>query len=115
MVGYISLLWGTQEKPLPIFKDVTPVVSVVKQMMRNRPYRIYLLLKIPMTIGGLLPTAVALDLLKYVCHEENSAQSFQILLGVALLCCFLGIPVLVKLTHWYGKTQVLLHSLSSCE
>ena len=71
----------------------------------SRTHRVALR-QVPAIFGGLLPPTMALDMVKYVGDQENSAVSFQLLLGVALIACFLFIPMTVKLTHWYDKTTV---------
>eukprot|EP00668_Euglena_longa_P029912 GGOE01037296.1.p1 GENE.GGOE01037296.1~~GGOE01037296.1.p1 ORF type:complete len:434 (-),score=117.21 GGOE01037296.1:479-1780(-) len=76
-------------------------------MLRNRPYAIYIWMRIPLTIATMLPTSLFLEVLKYIGKRENSAAAFQTILAVALLTCFVSIPVLVRVTKRMGKTAVL--------
>ena len=56
MVAYALLLLFVKERHAsPTPRQDVPVPAAVRRLLANRPYRMYLLMRIPMTFLALLP------------------------------------------------------------
>lgn len=106
--SYVLLLWGVAEKQLSV-KEVPaiPLTPALMRMMRNPPYRWYLLMKVPMTFLGQLPYQLVLLFYQNNMRMENVSSHYLYTLALALMGAFLSIPVQLKLSQALGRKQTL--------
>ena len=108
LFSYVLLLWGVAEKQLSL-KEVPaiPLTAALMRMMRNPPYRWYLLMKVPMTFLGQLPYQLVLLFYQNNMRMENVSSHYLYTLALALTGAFLSIPIQLKLSQTIGRKQTL--------
>jgi len=98
-------------KERPVRQEIqVPKVPVVPQSMRlllNRPYIIYLLFRVPMTIAALLPASLLLDYVHYAMAVESYNLLYYLCITVVILSIFFSVPFLLWAAKKYGKRAVL--------
>ena len=107
-VAIVVLLRGVKERPPPKAAAVAaPIIPSVRDMFSNRPYMLYLLFRVPMTLAALLPSNLLVDYVKFNMREENWSETYYFAMAIVLLSVFLAIPLLVRLSRRFGKGRVL--------
>ena len=111
-VAYLLLLGVVGERPPPEKKvEAMPVVPTVRAMLRNRPYVLYLAMRVPMSIFSLVPSNMALYFAKHNLRLENYVTTYSLVLVIALLSAMLFIPIQVLLAKKLGKPRACMWSL----
>ena len=111
-VAYLFLLGVVGERPPPEKKvEAMPVVPTVRAMLRNRPYVLYLAMRVPMSIFSLVPSNMALYFAKHNLRLENYVTTYSLVLVIALLSAMLFIPIQVLLAKKLGKPRACMWSL----
>jgi len=118
VAALLVLVCCVQERPvaaikgqedLKVVEGVPPVVAL-RRALNNKPYRIYLAMKIPISIVGLIPANMAPYLLRYGMKMENWSSFYFTFLIVVLSASFTSTPFVALLMRRYGKREVLLYS-----
>ena len=88
-------------------KSVPPVVAL-RRALSNRPYLIYLAIKFPIALFGLMPINLLSYFLRYGMLMENWADTYFLGLIVGLFVSVLSIPAVWALARRFGKREILL-------
>jgi len=114
-IAYFLLLWGVKERaqpPTPSATKALPFVVSLRRLLSVEPYRMYLTMRIPMTILGLLPYMTLL----YYCQNNMEIESIQSTLGmtqiIALVGALIATPTMTWLASKYGRRATLTGLLS---
>ena len=106
------LLWGVQERPLPKSKEL-PLGTSVLRLLSNPRYRIYLLMRVPMTVLGLLPYQMILFFIQNNLAVESAASWYTVMAGIALLGAISSTPAMTWASKRFGRPATLTFVLGS--
>jgi len=113
LVAWALLLWGVREgaavddaRTAPVAPTVPFAVSFMR-MIRNPPYRYYLLMKVPMTFLGQLPYQLLLLFYQNNMRLESTPDHLYITQLCAILGAFVSIPCQLWLSRRFGRKATM--------
>ena len=84
----------------------TPIIPTGRRLLANRPYVLYLIMKIPLSLFSLIPSNMASYFVRNAMQREAYTLDYSIALGLALVGGLLGSPVIVTFAKKYGKAKM---------
>lgn len=108
MASMMHLLCGISERKFEKEKVVNvPMVPQTRRMLANRPYRIYLWMRVPLSLTGLMPVNLVAYYIKFVMGVEGyiAIQSIGSLLF--LITAIAAICPLILLSRRFERHRVL--------
>jgi len=109
LLSIAVLVYGVRERPATPVTRVQ-VVPSVRRLFANRPYMMYLLFRIPMTIASLLPSNLIGDYIHYSIKVEDWNTLYSMTVATVILSIFFSIPFLVWAAKRYGKREVISYT-----
>mmetsp|Transcript_33893 Transcript_33893/g.100971 ORF Transcript_33893/g.100971 Transcript_33893/m.100971 type:complete len:759 (+) Transcript_33893:85-2361(+) len=110
VLAWASLLCNVVERPPPP-EDHTilpvPIVPSARRVLANKPYLVYLLMKMPLSLVSLMPSNLAALWVKHNMALEAWNSMYNAVLMFALVGAMASIGVLVRSAQQYGKAAVL--------
>lgn len=107
-ITFFYMFKSVKERELPP-REFKPLVPAILSTFKNSPYLIYLLMKVPLSVAGMMPVAMAPYFIKLVLQEENTTIWFGAILVIIILSALAGTPLLVFLQQKYDKRIVLFY------
>jgi Na+/melibiose symporter-like transporter len=112
MVAYVLVL-TVKERPLPRTARSIPVAASVHRFLSNRPYRSYLLMRIPMTCLYLLPFQTLLLFLQNNLETEYVGELLGNTMIVAIAGSIISAPCMTCAASRFGRSRTLTVLLSA--
>lgn len=113
LMSTAHLCYSITERPPPprlITKEGevdVPFIPAARRVFSNRPYLVYLAMRIPMTLNSLMPSNMMSYYVKAVMMQENVVAMTTTSAGISLLSAVICIPILVCLAKRFGKSNLL--------
>jgi len=103
---YLLVMCGVHERPLSARTEL-PFTSSLMRLLANDKYRIYLVMRIPMTVLGLLPAQVFLYYLQNNLSVEVAGTLYGNVLIVALAGAIISSPLMTYCSGRFGRPATL--------
>ena len=107
---YINLVVNVQERPDFANRAPNPLVPGVRRVMRNRAFRVLLLVYVTGSVTGAIPGLMMPYFTKYVLQPENPDMWLGIFLAIYFGSGFLFLPLWMLLARKLGKKNAWLIS-----
>jgi GPH family glycoside/pentoside/hexuronide:cation symporter len=100
---YTNLVIQIRERPDFVNRAPNPLVPGVRRVMRNRAFRVLLLVYVTGSITGAIPGLMMPYFTKYVLQPDNPDQWLGIFLAIYFGSGFIFLPVWILLARRFGK------------
>lgn len=109
---YANLVRNVRERPDFVNRAPNPLVPGVRRVMRNRAFRVLLLVYVTGSVTGAIPGLMMPYFTKYVLQPENPDQWLGIFLAIYFGSGFVFLPVWILLARRFGKKPAWLISFA---
>jgi Na+/melibiose symporter-like transporter len=106
-VATLPLVKFVRDEPKKKNVEELPILPGVTEIMYNRPYLNYLIMKVPMTIATHIPVTLLPYMIKNLGKFENVALMQYLMIAVVVLTALIACPITAAASNRYGKTKVL--------
>mmetsp|Transcript_30750 Transcript_30750/g.94200 ORF Transcript_30750/g.94200 Transcript_30750/m.94200 type:complete len:773 (+) Transcript_30750:162-2480(+) len=114
LFAYVVLLGAIKERPLPADDHLilpVPFIPSARRVLANRPYLLYICMKLPLALFALMPSNLASLWVKHNMALEGWIGMYNYVLIYALLGGMGTIGILVSAAQRFGKKTVLVYVL----
>ncbi|HIG39859.1 MAG: glycoside-pentoside-hexuronide (GPH):cation symporter [bacterium] len=108
VILYLNLVVRVKERPSFMTRESNPLIPGVRRVMRNKVFRLLLIVYLVGSITGAIPGLMMPYFTKYVLQPENPDMWLAIFLASYFLAGFLSLPVWVWLSRKFEKKPVWL-------
>jgi GPH family glycoside/pentoside/hexuronide:cation symporter len=109
-LAYINLVVRVRERPDFVNRPPNPLVPGVRRMMRNRAFRVLLIVYVVAATTAAIPGVMVPYMLKYVLRAENPDSWLGFLLACYFGSGFLAMPLWLWAANRFGKKPTWLCS-----
>jgi GPH family glycoside/pentoside/hexuronide:cation symporter len=109
---YANLVYQVRERPDFVNRKPNPLVPGVRRVMRNRAFRVLLLVYVAGSVTGAIPGLMMPYFTKYVLQPDNPDQWLGIFLAIYFGSGFVFLPVWILLARRFGKKVAWLISFA---
>lgn len=107
---YLNLVWRVRERPEFMTRESNPLIPGVRRVMRNRVFRLLLVVYLVGSITGAIPGLMMPYFTKYVLQPENPNLWLAIFLAIYFGAGFCCLPIWVWASRRFEKKPVWLVS-----
>lgn len=109
-VLYLHLVWRVRERPEFMARESNPLIPGVRRVMRNRVFRLLLMVYLVGSITGAIPGLMMPYFTKYVLQPEDSNLWLAIFLAIYFGSGFCFLPIWIWAARRFEKKPVWLAS-----
>lgn len=107
---YFNLVWRVRERPEFMTRESNPLIPGVRRVMRNKVFRLLLMVYLVASITGAIPGLMMPYFTKYVLQPENPNLWLAVFLAIYFGAGFCFLPVWVWASRKFEKKPVWLVS-----
>lgn len=107
---YVNLVARVRERPDFGNRPPNPLVPGVRRMMRNRPFRILLVVYVVFSVTAAIPGMMMPYYSKYILQPENPDLALGMLLAIYFAAGFVAMPFWLWAANRFGKKPTWLVS-----
>ena len=108
VILYLNLVVRIRERPSFLTRESNPLIPGVRRVMRNRVFRLLLVVYLIGSITGAIPGLMMPYFTKYVLQPEDPGKWLAIFLACYFMGGFLFLPIWVSLAKKFEKKPIWL-------